>query len=336
MGKMLVSGMNSKHCNTKKLKRDVMVSWLLAEALRDMGHEVEHRNPTMTETYEEFDHVFLGITALHSVGCNRAYGALAALLKTYGQRKITLYIDDVDTQKVMSGLRVMNNDPAKLVKPYYVYRLEYSLATSAPEWHEWLMTGINLLHDYAWPTVIVPMFPWGDIDAIKRGLPNATEVIPIDFSRYVPEYVGEDERSPERERTWLSEADPDKQWMSMQRTRFPTRFFRKGYEKRPEDHGLVLEYAKNWGVIDPGLDNGFFYSRIIYAAQARALFVTKWQNVQALGDPYSLLADKAEEFDDDTRTAWAEAQHTALDAVLWSRDQVKETLSAILKTKVDA
>jgi len=72
MGKMLVTGFVSRQCNPVKNKRDVMPSWLLAEALRDMGHEVEHRNPTMTEDYEEFDRIFLGLAALHSVGANRS------------------------------------------------------------------------------------------------------------------------------------------------------------------------------------------------------------------------------------------------------------------------
>lgn len=335
MGKMLVTGFVSRQANPAKNKRDVMVSWMLAEALRDMGHEVEHRNPTMTEDYEDFDHVFLGLAALHSVGCNRSYGWLAAYLKNIHKGKVSLYVDDVDTAKVLSGIRVMKNDPDKLVKPFYVYRLEYELA-SQPEWHKWLMTGVDLLHDYAWPQVIVPLFPWGDAEQFKRQLPNATTIIPVDFSSYVPEYVGEDEWAPERERVWLSEADPDSRWMEQQRAIYPVRFFRRGFEKRPEDAGLVLEYAKNWGVLDPGLDNGFFYSRLVYAAQARALYITKWQNVQALGDAYALLPDTAAGFDDDTRIAWAEAQYQSYYNLTWRRDQVKDALASALMSEVSA
>jgi hypothetical protein len=335
MAKILVSGFLSRQCNPQKNKRDVMVSWLLAEALRDMGHEVEHRNPTMTEDYEDFDHIFLGLAALHSIGCNRSYGWLAAYLKNVHKDKVTLYVDDVDTAKVLSGIRVMKNDPKKLIKPYYVYRLEYELA-SQPEWHSWLMQGVDLLHDYAWPTVIVPMFPWGDPEKMRSQLPNATDIVPIDFTPYVPEYVGEDEWAPERDRMWVTEIPRENRWLGQQRPVFPITHYGKNELKRPDDRGLVEHYAKAWGVIDPGLDNGFFYSRLIYAAQARALFITKWQNVQPLGDAYALLADTAAGFDDDTRTAWAEAQNAALRALTWDRDQVKEALNARLKTKVDA
>jgi hypothetical protein len=84
-------------------------------------------------------------------------------------------------------------------------------------------------------------------------------------------------------------------------------------------------------VIDPGLDNGFFNSRIIYAAQALALYITKWQNVQSLGDPYSLLADRAAGFDDATRDNWAHAQQAELFYATHDRNAAKDTLSDLLK-----
>jgi hypothetical protein len=310
-----------------------MVSWLLAEALRDMGHEVEHRNPTMTEDYEEFDHIFLGLAARHSVGCNRSYGWLAAYLKAYD--KITLYIDDVDTAKVLSGIRVIANDPWKLTKPFYKYRLEYELA-SQKEWHDWLMQGVLMLRDNAWPRVIVPMFPWGDITKYQSQLPNATQLIPLDLSSYVPQYVGEDEWSPEPIRQWVTEMDDSNRWFQQQRPIYDLKRFGKGFEKRPTDAGLALEYAQSWGVIEQGLDNAFFHSRLVYAAHARTLFITKWQNVQPLGEAYALLPDTAAGLSLDDRIIWANAQRATLANWTHSKDMVKDQLSGLLNTKVDA
>lgn len=335
MGKILVTGFVSRQANPGKNKRDVMVSWLLAEALRDMGHEVEHRNPTVTEDYEEFDHIFLGLAALHSIGCNRSYGWLSAYIKNAHKGNVTFYVDDPDTGKVLSGIRVMKNDPKKLIKPYYVYRLEYELA-SQPEWHSWLMNGVDLLHDNAWPDVIVPMFDWGDPTKLQSQLPNASSIVPIDFSSYVPEYVGPDEWSPEPERKWITEAGHNNKWFMQQRPVLEVRTFAKGFEKRPDDKALVETYAKSWGVLDPGLDNAFFNSRIIYAAQARSLYVTRWQNVQPLGEEYSLLADTAAGFDEEARIGWTQAQHAALSSMLWDRDQVKDAVSSLTSKKVDA
>lgn len=331
--KILVTGFVSRQANPAKNKRDVMVSWMLAEALRDMGHEVEHRNPTILESYEDFDHVFLGLAALHSVGCNRSYGWLSAYLKCQG--KITLYIDDVDTAKVLSGIRVIANDPYKLTKEFYKYRLEYELA-SQPQWHDWLMQGVFMLRDNAWPDVIVPMFQWGDVEKYRSQLPNASGLVPVDFSSYVPKYVTKDDWVEDRERVWVREPLKRDSWYDTVRPIYRTKQFGRDFEKRPDDHGLTLEYAKNWGVIDRGLDNGFFQSRLVYAAQARALMITRWQNVAAMGPAYGVLADTAAGFTLDERQAWADAQHESLTNWMWTPDQVKDTLSTLVKDKVSA
>lgn len=327
--KFLVTGMVSRQANPQKNRRDVMVSWLLAEALRDMGHEVEHRNPTLNEDYSEFDHVFLGLAALHSVGCNRSYGWLAAYLKTYGEGKVTFYADDVETAKVLSGIRVIGNDPWKLTKPFYKYRLEYEQAVQ-PEWHDWLMNGVLMLRDNAWPRVIVPMFPWGDVTKYQSQFPNATELIPVDFSPYVPTYI--EEFPEEHDRAWVTELPINNRWINTVRAVYPTTWI----DKRPEDEGLVLEYAKHWGVLEQGLDNGFFHSRIVYAAQAHTLYITKWQNVQPLGDAYALLADAAAGFSEEDRTAWVDAQRHVFDTMTWKKEQVKDVLSSLVPQKVDA
>jgi hypothetical protein len=122
--------------------------------------------------------------------------------------------------------------------------------------------------------------------------------------------------------------------MMQQRPVLAVKTFAKGFEKRPEDKALVEHYAANWGVLDPGLDNGFFNSRIIYAAQARSLYITRWQNVQRLGNAYSLLADTAAGFDTDTRVAYAAAQSEALNASISSAEAVKDTLSGLVSSRL--
>jgi hypothetical protein len=198
------------------------------------------------------------------------------------------------------------------------------------------MQGVLMLRDNAWPRVIVPMFPWGDITKYQSQLPNATELVPLDLSSYVPQYVGEDDWSPEPIRQWVTEMEDSNRWFQQQRPIYELKRFGKGFEKRPTDAGLALEYAQSWGVIEQGLDNAFFHSRLVYAAQARTLFITRWQNVQQLGESYALLPDAAAGLSLDDRIAWADAQRVSLE--LWTHDKadVKDQLSGLLNTKVDA
>lgn len=333
MGKFLVTGGLSRQCNPDKNKRDVMVSWLLAQALRSMGHEVEHRNPGLTEDYAEFDKVFIGMSALHSLGCNRSYGMLAAYLRTYGDNRAVLYLDDVETAKIISGLRVMKNDPGRLCKPFYTYRKEYDVA-SDPAVHGWLMEGVKLLHDYAWPTTLIPVFPWGDARQAASSIHNITDPVAIDLSPYVPDYTPTDE--VERSRRWSTECKPDDKWLKQQRPVFAVDHYCKGELKRPDDKALVHKYAQTWGVLDPGLEHGWFRSRLPYAVQAGALYVTKWQNIQPLGNAFALLPDHAAGMEDDVRENWANAQRDAFNAAVWTNKQVKEVLNNVLEKKAVA
>lgn len=332
--RILVTGCVSRQANPKKNRRDVMVSWLLAECLRDLGHTVEHRDPAVDETFEEFDHIFLGLSAFHALGANRTYGVLAAFLHK-GHDKTTFFVDDPDMGKIMTGIRSIRKDPERLFKEFFSNRLGYSTA-SQTEYKTWLWHAINLLHDYAWPTTIVPLFPWGDVEPYRAKLPNAVDLVGLDLSWYVPRYVGEDEWQPERKRVWVSETRPDNRWLKQQRPVYQVKHFGRGFDKRPIDPDLNDVYTKVWGVLDAGIPNGFFNSRILYAAQAGALYVTDWREAEALGDPYRLLPDTAAGFDDDTRTGWAMSQLTALHDATWSHEQALDEMTGLLLTKVNA
>lgn len=338
--KILVTGATSRQCNPDKNPRDVMVSWLIAEACRRNGHDVDHRDPTVREDYAEYDHVFVGIAPLHGLGSNRAYGALAAILRTWGDR-LTIYCDDVGTEKSTGGFKTMLNDPNRLVKPFFAYKKEHEIAVE-PDTHKWLMTGVEYLITYAWPSTLVPAFTWADTEAIAKKIPNAAagNLQFFDPSVLVPEYVGPDEWAPERERQWVTEAGPDDRWYAQQRPVFPVvRFAGKVKDdalKRPDDAGLVNTYAKSWGVIDPALENGWWHSRLPYAVQARSLYVAPWNRVQDLGAAFSVIPDTAASMDDDLRQQWADAQAQTFDNFRQPEESVLETVNNLLGEKVPA
>lgn len=327
MTKVLVTGFTSRACNPAKNKRDVMVSWLIAEVCRDLGYEVEHRNPTIEESYDDFDHVFWGMAPLHGLGSNRTYGALSCFLKTYPDGRISFYQDDHDNAKVMNGIRTVFNDPKRLVKSFFNYKLEYDLANT-PEWSQYLMQGVEVLNNYAWPTTIVPAFGWADLQRLTVKCPNLTDPVGIDFTAYLPEY--EFKVPDEREQKWIVEVT-DEKWFTQQRIGWYPERYGKGYEKRPEDEMVVQRYAGAWGVLNRGEDNGWWNSRIGYAAQTEALYVTRWQNVDALGAPYALLADSAELLTPAERDEWAQSQADALSKAVASRETVREQIRKLVE-----
>lgn len=333
--KVLVSGATSRQANPDASKKDVTMAWLLSEALRDAGHEVEHRNPSISEDVSDFDHCFVGLAPLHGLGSNRAYGALSVILRTWASNKLTLFIDDADMGKIPGGLRTMKNNPERLTKPFFNYKLEWEQA-SQPEWKAWLQSGVEMLVQYQWPRLLVPTFPWADIAQIAKRVPQAEKTtVGIDLSAYLPSWPQQD-LLVERTQEWITEAKPDERWMKQQHPTFPVHRFGKGADKRPHDEGLVQAYRQAWGVIDPPLDFGWWTSRMGYAVQVGALYITRWQNVSALGDAYGLLLAQAETLDQDLRGQWAAAQRVAFEAVSSTRDTVKQQLDSILNVQAAA
>lgn len=330
MTKVLVTGMTSRQCNPQKHRKDAMVSALIAEICKDLGYEVEHRNPSVVEDYADFDHVFLGLAPLHAMGSNRMYGAIAAYLHTAHRGACSVYLDDVDTTKIVSGLKTMHDDPARFTKKFFEYKLQYDIA-SQPEYRTWLLQGVEMLHKNAWPETLIPMFPWGDQAAAAARIPNVVESLAFDPSSFLNTYV--DDAPADRKRQWVTETTEKVKWLGQQRVSFELTRLHKPHNKRPDDPQLVKKYAESWGVLDFGIETGWWYSRIPYAAQARALYVTEYRKVQPLGDAYMLLPDAAEYMDEGLRLEWADAQAQTFAALSEPRDSVRDKIQRVVEKK---
>lgn len=337
--KILITGMTSRQANPDASVKAVSVAWLLTEAMRDMGHEVEFRDPHVEEDLDEFDRVFVGLAPLHGLGSNRAYGALSAILRTIANDRLTLYIDDPDLGKVISGIRTNVANPNRFTKAFFAYKKEHEIA-NRPEYKEWLASGIKILNDNAWPQFLIPVHAWADDKVIDFYLKQAPQAVGntcrIDLSAYMPDFTPESEKdTPPRTRQWITESKPSEKWMEQQRLTLPLRVMRNRYEGKVNDQNLVALYRKSLGVIqDPIKPVGWWHPRIGYAAQAGAIYCTKWQDVQALGEAYTVLPDRVEHFSGDQAAEVAAAQKRAFDRATPDKDSVRETLDSILKTKV--
>lgn len=338
--RILVTGATSRQANPDASnvgKKEVAFAWLLAEALRTNGYEVEHRNPTVSEDYADFDHIFVGLAPLHGLGSNRMYGVLAAVLRTWGTDRLSLFVDDPDVGKVTGGLRTMATEPHRVTKPFFAYKLEYTIA-SEPKVAAWLQEGVKILHEQQWPRLVVPGHTWlEDIALLESRVPQAAgQIVPLDLTTFLPDLkpvYEHDDEVPELKRQWVCEAAPDSKWFRQQRPGFDVHRIGKDGEKSLPDKHLVKLYAESWGVLLPPLQPvGWWSSRIGYAAQAGTPLVTKWQDVIALGEPYSVLTDAVVAMTPDERNDLATEQREALEAHTAPKDKVLEQLTGIITT----
>lgn len=337
----LVTGATSRQANpvaSDPNKKEVAFAFLLAEALRDAGHEVEHRNPTVLESYDDFDHVFVGLAPLHGLGSNRAYGVLACVLKTWASGRLSLFADDPDVGKVTGGLRTMVSNPGNLTKPFFAYKLESAVAHQ-PEYAEWLQSGVEILNEQQWPRLIIPAHSWfNDYDSLLKAVPQAQGVVtPVDLTAYLPEApVKEfDERLPE----WVCESPSDNKWLRQQQPSAPVYRIgtaKDGGKKKLPDVQLVNLYRRAIGVLQPPIKPpGWWVSRMGYAAQAGTPYVTRWQDVQHLGASYSVLPYAVAEMSYERRRILAAEQSLALTAASATREQLKEQLTQIVSAKTE-
>jgi hypothetical protein len=340
--KVLVAGATSRQANpdaSDVAKKEVAFSWLLAEALRSLGYEVEHRNPTILESYEDFDHVFIGLAPLHGIGSNRMYGVLAASLKLWQSDRLSFYVDDPNVGNVTGGLKTMANEPKRLVKPWFSYKLEHGLA-SQPEYAEWLQAGVRMLHEQQWPRLIVPAHPWFQgHDVVAKKVPQAAgNVVTLDLTAFLPTIETEDWGDSEGPaHQWVCEAAADDKWLRQQQSMIDV-YRISGAKKdktrssaRVSDKRLVNLYMRSWGVLQPPVvPTGWWNSRIGYARQVLAPYVTKWQDVQALGDPYVVLPHTVAAFDRDARDALAQEQAQAFDRAIPSKELVQSYVSELV------
>lgn len=333
--KVLVTGATSRQANPDASnvgKKEVAFAWLLAEALRTQGYDVQHRNPSVVEDLSDFDHVFVGLAPLHGLGSNRAYGVLAAALRTWGSGKLSFFVDDPDVGKVTGGLRTMATDPNRLVKPFFAYKLEYEVA-SQPQMAEWLQAGVKMLHEQEWPRLIVPAHQWFQgTDLIAKKVPQATgRVVTLDLTAFLPMIDVQLDDEDQIQRRWVCESAPDNKWLRQQQPIIDVYRIGKDGEKKLPDAHLVKLYNLSSGVLQPPVEPpGWWNSRLGYARQALVPYVTRWQDVQALGDAYTVLPHTVAELDRDGRMALVQEQAEAFDHAIPSKELCRSYLAEIV------
>lgn len=295
----LVTGATSRQCNPEASLRDVSFSHLLAQALRAAGHEVEHRNPSVTEDMTKFDRVIVGMAPLHALGSNRAYGALSAILRTWGTDKLMILLDDPDTGKIFSGIKTMCENPDRLTKPFFAYKLEYNVATQ-PEWKKWLNDGVRVLRDSPWPATIVPQHAWAGTPRLTGAGTQLPELVGVDPSSLIDYALP----SPwtQRKPVWTVEAPEKSAWLDSQRPfiRLPVeRHGTGGLPRFTKDSDRLENYVAVRGVIAPPVCNGNWWTpRPWMASLAGALVLTNWQSVRDLGHAWTMTAEQADQLSD--------------------------------------
>jgi len=168
--RVLLTGMTSAQCNPRAHTMTGNYSGYLSQALTDLGHTVEQRDPRIDEDLSGYGLVIVGVAPIASLGANRAYGALSIIGRLRDDPRLRLLVDAPDPERIEVSLNHMLADPAKLTKPFFSYRKEYELA-STPQVRAELLHAIEYLSQDTWPLTISPSLPWTLWAAVEERLP---------------------------------------------------------------------------------------------------------------------------------------------------------------------
>jgi hypothetical protein len=329
--KVLVTGMTAR-----QTKEDRTIAGALADVLRDAGHDVTVARPSLQQvldgkTKAEYDHAFVGLGPLHGIGTSYKYGALGVIGAFWDD--CTFFLDDVDTGKIGSGLKIMNRHNWKLTKPFYGYCSEFEVA-SKPKTNSWLLSVIDhMLNDQTnHPVMLTPAFTFNDAyrTAMKVTAGAAAHVCRVDWSVMSTSLREDADAAKER---WgdPNEELPEDCWWSV--------------EQEPTSAAVRSLGPFTWPVVklDPKALETVYDStaylapgqawnpRFYQVAKAGLPQVAPWRFFRdAIGDSFEVLSGTIEGADADGRKEIASEQLAQLERYVMSRNELSELTESVM------
>lgn len=333
--KVLVTGMTSR-----QTKEDRTVAGMIADVLRECGHEVMVARPSLEkvlsgEIAETYDHAFVGLGPLHGIGTSYKYGALGTIGALWSDR-VTLYLDDVDSGKIGSGLRIMHKHNWKLTKPFYGYCAEYEL-TSSGDNASWLIAIIDALlsagEDH--PNLLVPSFTFDDAYRVAGKITGgaAQHVTPVDWSVLATSLKADTDAAVGRYGSANTET-PEGLWWSVEHipegraVRSHGPYTWPVQQVGPKELELITQSS---GYINPV---SAWTPRFWQVVDAGVPIVTPWRVfADYIGDAYEVLASTIEYMSDDERRELAANQKSQMKKFIPGRFEIAQIVEGVMLSR---
>lgn len=354
--RVLITGMSSMQAGAPTRLRVVQFGALLAQALRDEGHQVEHRRAIVGEPLgERFDVALVGIgptgtagrlvySAWDVIGRARAEGcALAIFLDDHKLTQIrdTIKSDlgtPVERPIIVGGTPTFATG-ARLVKDQFAGRRDWAWAIDHVG--QLLVVG-DALMSRPWPTTLIPAHSWDNHDLMLRALRfDVPRPVHLDPSAYVPEFPDLGLPGDERKRAWVSAALPDKKlstWpITRERLGWPVHEFgaAKEGQAKPTEAEVYAWYQQNVGLIAMRRTrhdgSGWWRIRYAHAARTRSIVLATSADSTAMGEPFTVPVETIESTGTGALRDLAQAQADAYFARQWSREQFRTCLDEVIR-----
>ena len=182
--KVLITGTTSPQASIKTANRIPTFAALMTHSLMSQGvtaHLIEPHLSVDDKLIAEYDYVLVGIAPPTSLSANRVYPAFSIANKALRAGKLLLFIDAPEPYKIQSSLKSCHLNVSDLQKPFYKMRRGYNEFVASEEVQREVYDFIDFLYTSPWPALLYPAFPWSTTAPVRKALPNADVVVPINL-----------------------------------------------------------------------------------------------------------------------------------------------------------
>lgn len=310
--KVMVTGSTSPQASTKTATRTPTFAALLTHSLMSQGHEVDFVEPSVEydeNSLRSYDSIFVGVAPPTSLSANRIYPAFAIANRALHLGNLILFIDAPEPYKIQSSLKSCYLNVSDLQKNFYKMRKGYHDFIENPQFQSEVYDFINYLYLEQWPTLLVPAFPWSSMEPVRKALPNAGNIVPLNFDADI---ISLDRTTPdlEKERTYWTCDAPKTRWSikvsrTLQHPVFPTR------GRRWDSEDVTMSRIRNsvGTLVSLYRSDEVWWSPVLAQSLSAGVPVaTDWRHSGALGPEWSYLAASIESMSNSERFELAVSQ----------------------------
>jgi hypothetical protein len=307
--RILLTGFTQRMVNSQRLHYDYLTSvYILRDALRKLGHEVEHRPVEYGEDLSHFKLALIGVGPPRSFTARHVVGSAWAVMTA---KKYLLYCDDWSIANMGASLKTTLKNYDK-----YLSWFRENLGQSMDDGEaQSVKLMLEILYSSDKLRMLAPMFKWGDHKVLTTGNLENIKLVPWDPTPLVKSlpWVELADQSF-RERQWVCATLQNHDgWVEDQRCGWPVKWLgnrRKG-EAYVSEREVMQLYANSWGVLCPRYNragSGWWRVRYQWAAMTGAVLRCDPRDSCYMGEAYRLSVSSIEERDTIALEAVAQAR----------------------------
>lgn len=289
MKKVLITGTTASHSSVQANLRNMRFTGLLSMALMHAGIEIELRDVSSSESFDEYDKVIVGLSPSTSLSSNKIYNALD-VINRYGDKTVLL-MDSPDPHLVYRSINSSLNNPSIMSKDLYSKRKDFQEFINNKSFADSVVSGMDKVLTKKLP-LLVPSVPY--FTHTPESLRVQTEdLIELNFDSFFESDNYYEERQSSK--YWIADSRKNI-WVEQVHNSVSNpvlNFKRSHYDSDIDLVDRVLDsfgYLKN----NQKYDNPWWSRNIMLTLSCGVPVFSDWRFTSKMGDSWSLLPHTVE------------------------------------------